>query len=129
MKIVYSVCCGVDVHKRIIVATLALTDTNNITHYITESFSPINADLYRFRTWLLEHRCFNICMESTGKYWIPIPVFNILEETGIKVLLTHPKSVRAIKGKKTDKKDSKWISDLFKHLFAVLGLSQTNASR
>jgi len=51
-------------------------------------------------------------MESTGKYWIP--VFNILEAANIRVLLTHPKYVRAIKGKKTDKKDSKWIADLFK---------------
>jgi len=51
-------------------------------------------------------------MESTGKYWIP--VFNVLEEAKINVLLTHPKYVRAIKGKKTDKKDSKWIADLFK---------------
>jgi transposase len=51
-------------------------------------------------------------MESTGKYWIP--VYNILEEAKIHVLLTHPKYVKAIKGKKTDKKDSKWIADLFK---------------
>jgi len=50
-------------------------------------------------------------MESTGKYWIP--VYNILE-THMNVTLTHPKYVRAIKGKKTDKKDSKWIADLFK---------------
>ena len=112
MKTVFPVCCGVDVHKNVIVATIAITDKSNITHYIVESFSTINVDLYRFRTWLLEHRCFNVCMESTGKYWIP--VFNILEEAGINVLLTHPKYVRAIKGKKTDKKDSKWISDLFK---------------
>jgi transposase len=112
MKIVFPICCGVDVHKNVIVATIAITDKSNITQYIVESFSTINADLYRFRTWLLEHRCFNVCMESTGKYWIP--VFNILEEADIKVLLTHPKYVRAIKGKKTDKKDSKWISDLFK---------------
>ena len=49
-------------------------------------------------------------MESTGKYWIPI--FNILEDD-INIYLTHPKYVKAIKGKKTDKKDSKWICDLF----------------
>ena len=112
MKIVYPVCCGVDVHKNVIVATIAITDKSNITHYVVESFSTINVGLYRFRAWLLEHRCFNVCMESTGKYWIP--VFNILEESDINVLLTHPKYVRAIKGKKTDKKDSKWIADLFK---------------
>ena len=112
MNIVYPVCCGVDVHKNVIVATIAITDKSNITQYVVESFSTINADLIRFRTWLLSYQCFNVCMESTGKYWIP--VFNILEEADIKVLLTHPKYVRAIKGKKTDKKDSKWISDLFK---------------
>lgn len=51
-------------------------------------------------------------MESTGKYWIP--VFNILEET-CNITLAHPKYVKAIRGKKTDKKDAKWIADLFKH--------------
>jgi len=112
MKIVFPVCCGVDVHKNVIVATIAVTDKSSITRYVTKSFTTINADLYSFRTWLLEHLCFNVCMESTGKYWIP--VFNILEKAGIKVLLTHPKYVRAIKGKKTDKKDSRWIADLFK---------------
>jgi transposase len=112
MKIVYPVCCGVDVHKNSIVATIAVTDKNNITQYFAETFSTLNPDLLRFRTWLIGHKCFNVCMESTGKYWIP--VYNILEEANIKVLLTHPKYVRAIKGKKTDKKDSKWIADLFK---------------
>ena len=112
MKIVHSICCGVDVHKNVIVATIAITDKSNITQYVAETFATLNADLVRFRTWLLDYQCFNVCMESTGKYWIP--VFNILEEANISVLLTHPKYVRAIKGKKTDKKDSKWIADLFK---------------
>ena len=113
MKIVYPVCCGVDVHKKFLVATIATTDKKGITQYITETFSTLNRDLYSFRRWLTEHNCFDVCMESTGKYWIP--VFNIFEEGSIRVMLTHPKFVRAIKGKKTDKKDSKWIADLFKH--------------
>jgi len=112
MKIVYPVCCGVDVHKNVIVATVAVTDKDNITQYYAETFGTLNTELIRFRTWLLGYKCFNVCMESTGKYWIP--VYNILEEANIKVLLTHPKYVRAIKGKKTDRKDSKWIADLFK---------------
>jgi transposase len=113
MKIVHPICCGVDVHKKTIVATIATTDKNGVTRYITETFSTLNPDLFRFRTWLTDHKCLDVCMESTGKYWIP--VFNILESVGIKVILTHPMYVRAIKGKKTDKKDSKWIADLFKH--------------
>ncbi len=111
MKIVYSICCGVDVHKRTIVATIASTDRSNMTAYTTETFLTSNSELERFRLWLLEYHCYHVCMESTGKYWIP--VFNILEKD-IHVILTHPKYVRAIKGKKTDKKDSKWIADLFK---------------
>ena len=51
-------------------------------------------------------------MESTGKYWIP--VYNVLEEQ-CAIILAHPKYVKAIRGKKTDKKDAKWIADLFKH--------------
>ena len=65
----------------------------------------------RLADWLIENHCCDVCMESTGKYWIP--VFNILEKT-CNVCLTHPKYVKAIKGKKTDKRDAKWISELFK---------------
>jgi transposase len=111
MKIVHPICCGMDVHKKSIVATLAVTE-NNITTYTTRTFLTSNADLVNLRTWLSDHNCHDVCMESTGKYWIP--VYNILENH-MSVVLTHPKYVRAIKGKKTDKKDSKWIADLFKH--------------
>ncbi len=113
MKIVYPNCCGVDVHKNMIVATVAATDKNGVTRYSAETYTTLNKDLFRFRDWLNSLGCKDVCMESTGKYWIP--VFNILEQSGINVLLTHPMYVRAIKGKKTDKKDSKWIADLFKH--------------
>lgn len=95
-----------------LVSTIAATDKNKITSYSTKTFSTLNADLTAFRDWLLENQCLHVCMESTGKYWIPI--FNILEDH-VHVILTHPKYVRAIKGQKTDKKDSKWIADLFKH--------------
>jgi len=111
MKIVYPICCGVDVHKNTIVATIAATGKNLITRYTTATFSTLAPDLLRFRNWLTEHNCRNVCMESTGKYWIP--VYNLLEDA-FNVILTHPKYVRAIKGQKTDKKDSKWIADLFK---------------
>lgn len=113
MKIVRPICCGMDVHKDIIVATIGITDKKTrITEYIQETFSTLNPDLFRLKNWLTDHNCFDACMESTGKYWIPI--FNVLEDD-INVYLTHPKYVKAIKGKKTDKKDSKWICNLFKH--------------
>lgn len=111
MRLTYPICCGLDVHKNVIVATIVTTDTNGISEYNQKSFSTINSDIQKFHDWLIENNCFHVCMESTGKYWIPI--FNYLEND-IDVCLTHPKYVKAIKGKKTDKKDSKWIADLYK---------------
>lgn len=112
MRIVRPICCGADIHKDLIVATIAVTNQDGVTEYIQSSFSSQNFDLVRLKAWLIEHHCFEIAMESTGKYWIP--VFNVLEGE-IKVFVVHPKYTKAIKGKKTDKKDSKWIADLFKH--------------
>ena len=111
MKLKHSICCGLDVHKNVIVATIVKTSPEGISEYIQKSFSTINSDIKRFHSWLIENDCKHVCMESTGKYWIPI--FNYLE-ADIDVCLTHPKYVKAIKGKKTDKKDSKWIADLYK---------------
>lgn len=51
-------------------------------------------------------------MESTGKYWVP--VFNVLEQRGLRVTVANPKWVKAVKGNKDDAKDSKWIGDLFR---------------
>ena len=112
MKIVYPICCGLDVHKDLIVATIASTDKQGVTQYAQRSFSSQNYDLAHLKSWLLEYQCLNVAMESTGKYWIP--VFNVLEDE-LNVFVVHPKYTKAIKGKKTDKKDSQWIADLFKH--------------
>ena len=111
MKLKYSICCGLDVHKNGIVATIVITNADGISEYKQKSFSTFNSDIRKFHSWLIENNCYHVCMESTGKYWIPI--FNYLEND-IEVCLTHPKYVKAIKGKKTDKKDSKWIADLYK---------------
>ncbi len=111
MRLAYPICCGLDVHKKVIVATIVTTDSNGISSYSQKSFSTMNSDLKEFHDWLIKNNCRHVCMESTGKYWIP--VFNYLEND-ITVCLTHPKYVKAIKGKKTDKKDSKWIADLYK---------------
>ena len=112
MKIVRRICCGMDVHKDIIVATIAVTNQENVTDYLQRTFSSQNYDLHNLKDWLRENHCFEAAMESTGKYWIPI--FNVLEDE-IDVGVVHPKYTKAIKGKKTDKKDSKWIADLFKY--------------
>jgi len=100
-----------DVHKNFLVACIAITDERSHTTHQVRRFSTFAGDLRRLADWLLENHCCDVCMESTGKYWVP--VFNVLEKT-CNVCLTHPKYVKAIKGKKTDKRDAKWISELFK---------------
>lgn len=112
LKIVYKICCGIDVHKTFVVACIASTDSKSVTTYESHRFSTYTKGLKELLQWLLAHNCKDVCMESTGKYWIP--VYNILEKE-CSIVLAHPKYVKAIRGKKTDKKDAKWIADLFKH--------------
>jgi len=112
LKIIYPICCGIDVHKTFVVACIASTNNKGITTYKRHRFSTYTKGLKELSQWLCENNCRDVCMESTGKYWIP--VFNILEDS-CNITLAHPKYVKAIRGKKTDKKDAKWIADLFKH--------------
>jgi transposase len=112
LKIVYKICCGIDVHKSFVLACIASTNNQGITSYKSHRFSTYTKGLRELLQWLLVNSCKDVCMESTGKYWIP--VYNILEKD-CSIVLAHPKYVKAIRGKKTDKKDAKWIADLFKH--------------
>ncbi len=112
MKVIYSICCGIDVHKTFLVGTIISTTDGVQPHYQKKRFSTYNSDLHRFADWLHSNNCLDVCMESTGKYWVP--VFNILEQRGIRVTIANPKWVKAVKGNKDDTKDSKWIGDLFR---------------
>jgi transposase len=110
LKVVYPVCCGVDVHKSFLVATIIKSE-GLTPSYSKKRFSTFNNDILRFKQWLIDNGCSDVCMESTGKYWVP--VFNLLEDT-IHVTVASPKWVKAVKGNKDDNKDSKWIGDLFR---------------
>jgi transposase len=112
MKVVYNICCGVDVHKSFLVATIITTIKGSIEpNYKKKRFSTFNSGIRSFKEWLIENNCYYVCMESTGKYWIP--VYNLLEDV-IHVTIANPKWVKAVKGCKDDEKDSKWIGDLFR---------------
>ena len=111
MKVIYPKACGVDVHKSFIVAVIC-DSTGQTTKYSKKRFSTFNNSLIEFRNWLIENDCQNVCMESTGKYYIP--VYNALEGFISNVVVANPKWVAVIKGEKDDNKDAKWIADLFK---------------
>ena len=109
-KIFRNNCCGLDVHKTWIYACIGITDPNGRTEYKQARFSSFSNGLRELAAWLAKYSCSEVCMESTGKYWIP--VFNILENSCF-VTLAHPKYTKPQKGNKTDRKDAKWICDLF----------------
>lgn len=109
-KIFRNNCCGLDVHKTWIYACIGITDPNGRTEYMQARFSSFSKGLRDLAAWLAKYSCTEVCMESTGKYWIP--VFNILEKSCF-VTLAHPKYTKPQKGNKTDRKDTKWICDLF----------------
>ena len=67
MKLKYSICCGLDVHKNVIVATIVTTNKDGISEYNQKSFSTINSDTQRFHNWLIENNCYHVCMESSEK--------------------------------------------------------------
>ena len=110
MKLTYPTCCGVDVHKTFLVATI-ITSEYVMPHYYQQRFSTFYNGLVAFKKWLLEYDCKDVCMESTGKYWVP--VWNVLEDS-CHVVIANPKWVSAVKGNKDDKKNSKWIGNLFR---------------
>jgi transposase len=109
-KIYRKNCCGLDVHKTWVFACIGITDENGRTEYKQARFSMFTKGLRELAAWLTKYGCTEVCIESAGKFWIP--VFNILELT-CNVTLAHPKYTKPQKGNKTDRKDAKWICDLF----------------
>jgi transposase len=97
--------CGIDVHKKVLVATIRGTGIKEETR----SFDTFTQSIEELRDWLSENGVTHVAMESTGVYWKP--VFNILEED-LEVILVNARHIKNVPGRKTDKKDSKWIAKL-----------------
>lgn len=94
-------------------AAVCKTDTETLrAAFYVRKFTTMNSDIRSMAIWLKEYGVQDVCMESAGKYWIP--VFNILEQNGIKPILTHPKYVKQAKGQKTDFRDAVHMASLFR---------------
>jgi transposase len=108
MKVVHGICCGIDVHAKMLVACLIAANGEKKIR----TFSTMTADLLQLRDWLVAAKCTHVAIESTGVYWKP--VFNILEDA-LTVILINPEHARALRGRKTDVKDAEWLADLLRH--------------
>jgi transposase len=112
MQIVHRCCCGLDVHKKLIVACLiSLNEAGEFQKEI-RSFATMTKDILALADWLTSAGCTHIAMESTGVYWRPI--WNLLEDQ-FELLLVNAQHIKAVPGRKTDIKDAEWIADLLQH--------------
>jgi transposase len=89
MQAVYQRCCGLDIHKKLIVACLLIMSSQGVQKKESRTFSTTLADLYRLRDWLVANACQMVAMESTGVYWKPI--WNVLEE-GLALMLVEERA-------------------------------------
>ena len=107
------ICGGIDVHKSVLMACACVTDKETLSAvFYVRQFTSSNSEIRRMAEWFAEYGVKDVCMESTGKYWIP--VYDILEQNGMKPVLTHPKYVKQAKGRKTDFRDAIHIANLFR---------------
>ena len=112
MQVVHERCCGLDVHKRTVVACVLITRPDGAAERQVRTFKTMTADLLALADWLSSLGVTPVALESTGVYWRP--VYNLLEE-GRTLLLVNPQHIKAVPGRKTDVRDSEWLADLLRH--------------
>lgn len=108
MDVIYERCCGIDVHKKMLMACIFIGRQKEI-----REFGTMTEDIRELTGWLKERKCQAVAMESTGVYWKP--VYNILEMEGMTLIVANAQHIKAVPGRKTDVKDAEWIADLVRH--------------
>ena len=98
--------CGIDVHKKVVLATIGGKSLRSQTR----DFSTFTSSLTELKEWLLGNGVTHVAMESTGVYWKP--VYKILEPAGLTVWIVNARHIKYVPGHKTDKQDSAWILKL-----------------
>jgi transposase len=112
MEVVHERCCGLDVHKRTVVACLLTPGEGGQPAREVRTFGTMGADLLQLREWLVGAGCRQAAMESTGVYWKP--VYNALEGA-VELLVVNTQQVKMVPGRKTDVSDAEWLADLLRH--------------
>jgi transposase len=112
MQVLYPRCCGLDVHKDTVTACPRLVIDGKILKEV-RTFATTTAGLISLSEWLAENKCTHVAMEATGVYWKP--VWHILSDGGFELVLANAAHIKNVPGRKSDVKDSDWISDLLAH--------------
>ena len=107
MDAVHERCCGLDVHKKSVVACVITPEGREIRR-----FGTTTSKLLELADWLKEQEVSPVAMESTGVYWKP--VYNLLEDE-FSVMVVNAAHIKTVPGRKTDVKDAEWIAELLQH--------------
>lgn len=108
-------CCGLDVHKDIIVACILSGPVGKPAKCEIREFSTLIPGMQDLKAWIVSENCHFVAMESTGIYWQP--VYEILEDSfdgDITLLVVNARHMKNVPGKKTDMRDAEWISTLLR---------------
>lgn len=112
MEVVSIRCCGLDVHKKMVVACLIFLESLGQRKKEIRTFRTTTQELLLLRDWLVLAGCTHVAMEATGVYWKPI--YNLLEGA-VELLVVNARHIKAVPGRKTDVRDAEWIADLLQH--------------
>jgi transposase len=112
MDVLYSHCCGLDVHKKTVTACLITSTEGAEPVKEIRTFRTMTADLLALADWLQAAGCTHVAMESTGVFWRP--VYNLLEGQ-CELLVVNAQHIKTVPGRKTDVKDAVWIAELLRH--------------
>jgi transposase len=113
MDVLYTRCCGLDVHKASVTACCRWLDPAGRAQREIRRFGTYSSELRELANWLRQQQVEKVAMESTGSYWRP--VWNELESKGLPLLLANAQHIKTVPGRKSDVKDPEWISDLLQH--------------
>jgi transposase len=112
VQILYSRCCGIDVHKDSVTACVLVYKDSTEFEVRKKEFATHKKALGNLRLWLHANQVTQVAMESTGVYWKP--VWQTLEGN-FDLTLANPYQIKTMPGRKTDARDSQWIAELLAH--------------
>ena len=104
--------CGLDVHKRAVVACLVVPGPTGQPRKEPRSFGTMSDDLPRLADRPAAAGCTRVAMEGTGADRKPI--WN-LRDGRFELLPANARHVKAVPGRKTDVRDAEWLADLLRH--------------
>ena len=105
LEVMHTVCCGIDVHKKKLVACIRRGRKEEVREY-----GATTKEIKEMVSWIKEHEVEIVAMESTGVYWKPL--VNIFEMEDINFIIVNARSSRHLPGRKTDVQDAQWIAQL-----------------